>query len=356
MTHRNVRLARTVARNWWQRQAYRFMKIEPRKYGNAVIVLDMLCNSSCGMCSSWAKATPPGTLTAAQWAGVVDKLKAHNPDIKISFVGGEPLLVHGLTDLLRHTRDAGVSFSLVTNGILLTQEKIDELLALEPLALHVSFDSLRPNIYKRMRGVDETTTVQGNIRLLAQSAATTSTHVGLKATVTNLNLPEVNDIADFADEVGMSIHYQPVLADNKVASARMKIDPVILDQQVGMLTDRIAKQKGATNIANTPAHLSRWRSYYDGSETERSFCPTGIENLFIGHDGAVKLCERYSETVGNVLTDSIASIINSDAARKLRATTFSCKRNCTFIYQRGPADYWRIFRVMMTKTRSRVTA
>ncbi|TQJ67718.1 MoaA/NifB/PqqE/SkfB family radical SAM enzyme [Arthrobacter sp. SLBN-100] len=349
----HFRLARTLFRNWGQLQIYRFFRVTPKRYGNAVIVLDMYCNSSCGMCSSWARHTLEGTLTVEQWRTVVDKLVVHNPDIKISFVGGEPLLVEGLTDLLRYCHDRNVMFSLVTNGILLDQKKIEEILDVEPLALHVSFDSLRPTTYKRMRGVDETERVQANIRALSAAASTRALtpHLGLKTTVTNFNVEELNDIARFADDVGMSVHYQPVLADNKVAARIMKVDRDVLDDQIMELTDAINSGL-AKNITNTPAHIRRWPTYFDGRETKRSHCPTAIENLFIQHDGSVKLCERYSEKVGNVLTDSIDTIVRSEAARQLRSRTFSCQRNCTFIYQRGPLDYWRIFQVMVQKRRA----
>jgi MoaA/NifB/PqqE/SkfB family radical SAM enzyme len=337
-----------------QLKAYRWFEATPVKYGNAVIVLDMFCNSSCGMCSSWSTRTLPGTLTVEQWRTVVDKLHRHNRDMKISFVGGEPLLVEGLVELLEYTRSKGIVFSIVTNGTLLTQERALEILSTKPLALHVSLDSLQPPVYKRIRGIDAVETVKANIDTLTVAARGTGTHLGIKSTVTEFNVEEVDALAVYAQEKGMGIHFQPVLADNKVAKRIMRVDMDSLTTQATSLAAKVESGQ-MRHVANNPAHIRTWARYFREEETQRDYCPTALQNLFIQRDGGVKLCERYDTVIGNIYSQDVRSIIRSPAAVELRKTTFGCKRNCTFIYKRGLRDYLRIFAVM-TRRRPHLTA
>ncbi len=346
-----MRLAGTAARNFQQRHRYRLFETPPKRYGNAVIVLDTHCNSTCGMCSSHSASTKPGTLTAVQWRSVVDKLHAHNPNIKISFVGGEPLLVEGLLPLLGHCRRKGIIFSMVTNGTLLDQGTARGVLETRPLALHVSLDSLKPEVYERIRGLDALTVVQENIACLRTVAdeMASPVHLGIKATVTEDNVDEIADITAYADNLNMSVHYQPVLGDNKLARGMMDVDLDELDRQAARLVTGI--ETGASpHVTNSPGHIRTWRRYFLKQETERPFCPTSLENLFIMHDGSVRLCERYRRTVGNVYKQEISEIINSSGARELMAETYACKRNCSFIYKRSLRDYLRVLQVMRRAT------
>ena len=172
-----------------------------------------------------------------------------------------------------------------------------------------------------------------------------STHIGLKTTINQLNVNEISDLATFAKSMGASVHYQPVLADNKNAKRMMRLNMANLDLHANRLIEGI-ESGSLRHVTNSPGHIKTWRRYFSDQETVRSYCPTSLENLFVSADGAVRLCERYRQTVGNIYSEEILAILESDEAKALMAQTFACERNCSFIYKRGPRDYWRLFRVM----------
>ncbi len=80
------------------------------------------CNESCRFCY---RVTGQRDLTLDAHLEIADKL-ASSGIRKVSIVGGEPLLVPHLPQLLRFLKSQGVSTSLVTNGILL-QSRMNEL-------------------------------------------------------------------------------------------------------------------------------------------------------------------------------------------------------------------------------------
>lgn len=83
------------------------------------------CNYNCRFCFSVFK-------DKKEW---VDDSSIHRiPDIlknlgteKITFEGGEPFLYEGLEDLLRHCKELGLVTSVITNGSLLTKDKLEEI-------------------------------------------------------------------------------------------------------------------------------------------------------------------------------------------------------------------------------------
>ena len=84
---------------------------------------------------------------------------------RVRFTGGEPLLRRNLAHLIELTRDLGrfTTIAVTTNGLLL-EEQIDGLVAAGLTNLTVSIDSLDPEGYVEMRGVDALEKVLAGIR------------------------------------------------------------------------------------------------------------------------------------------------------------------------------------------------
>jgi MoaA/NifB/PqqE/SkfB family radical SAM enzyme len=63
----------------------------------------------------------------------------------LTISGGEPLMHPDLEDLIRHTRHHGIIASLITNGYLLTRERIEALNAAGLEYLQISIDNVQPD-------------------------------------------------------------------------------------------------------------------------------------------------------------------------------------------------------------------
>ncbi len=73
------------------------------------------CNDSCRFCY---RVTNQLNLKPSQHFELAEKFAKAGVH-KVSLVGGEPLLIPHLSELLQYLRDAGITTSIVTNGILL---------------------------------------------------------------------------------------------------------------------------------------------------------------------------------------------------------------------------------------------
>src|SRR6201986_753296 len=79
------------------------------------------CNLSCAYCNEYDKVSSP--VPTAEMLRRVDLLAALGTGI-ITFSGGEPLLHPDLDDLIRRIRAHGVIATLITNGYLLSVERL----------------------------------------------------------------------------------------------------------------------------------------------------------------------------------------------------------------------------------------
>src|SRR5204862_1371870 len=82
------------------------------------------CNLSCGYCNEYDDFSKP--VPVEEMYQRIDHLGSLGTTI-ITFSGGEPLLHPELDNLIRRVRDNGALACLITNGYLLTAERIERL-------------------------------------------------------------------------------------------------------------------------------------------------------------------------------------------------------------------------------------
>jgi len=82
------------------------------------------CNLSCAYCNEYDRHSAPVPLAELQRR--IDVLASFGTSI-ITLSGGEPLLHPDLDEVIRHIRRHGIIAGLITNGYLLTRERIERL-------------------------------------------------------------------------------------------------------------------------------------------------------------------------------------------------------------------------------------
>ena len=100
------------------------------------------CNLSCAYCNEYDKVSSP--VPTAEMLNRIDLLAALGTEI-ITFSGGEPLLHPDLDELIRRIRGHGRIATLITNGYLLTAERIRELNRAGLEHLQISIDNVQPD-------------------------------------------------------------------------------------------------------------------------------------------------------------------------------------------------------------------
>ena len=100
------------------------------------------CNLSCEYCNEFDKVSMP--VPTAEMLHRIDLLAALGTEI-ITFSGGEPLLHPDLDKLIRHVRNHRRIATLITNGYLLSQERIRDLNRAGLEHLQISIDNVQPD-------------------------------------------------------------------------------------------------------------------------------------------------------------------------------------------------------------------
>jgi MoaA/NifB/PqqE/SkfB family radical SAM enzyme len=100
------------------------------------------CNLACAYCNEYDKVSQP--VATAEMLARIDRLAALGTEI-ITFSGGEPLLHPELDELIRRIRAHGRIATLITNGYLLSVERIKQLNRAGLEHLQISIDNVHPD-------------------------------------------------------------------------------------------------------------------------------------------------------------------------------------------------------------------
>jgi MoaA/NifB/PqqE/SkfB family radical SAM enzyme len=129
---RRVREARTFARSL----KHPYLPVV------AQIVPTRRCNLSCSYCNEYDQTSDP--VPAAEMFRRIDRLAALGTGI-ITLSGGEPLLHPQAEDLIARIRAGRAIATLITNGYLLTRDRIARLNAAGLDSLQISIDNVTPD-------------------------------------------------------------------------------------------------------------------------------------------------------------------------------------------------------------------
>jgi len=131
-----------------------------RPVSNLRISLTPKCNLSCIYCHREGEQSPEEQIPAEEIAEIL-RVAAKFEIRSVKFTGGEPLLRQDLLEIVRSV-PAGMESSLTTNGTLLA----DLAYGLREAGLrrvNVSLDSLNPETYKKITGIDRLSDVFAGI-------------------------------------------------------------------------------------------------------------------------------------------------------------------------------------------------
>lgn len=160
-----------------------------RPVSNIRISLTPKCNLSCIYCHKEGEKSPKEQLSAEDIAEIL-RVAAKFEIRSVKFTGGEPLLRPDLVSIVQSV-PAGMESSLTTNGTLLADLARD-LKTSGLRRVNVSIDSLNPETYKKITGVDNLSDVLEGI--------TAALDVGLtpvKLNIVVLDGINDNEIEDF---------------------------------------------------------------------------------------------------------------------------------------------------------------
>jgi MoaA/NifB/PqqE/SkfB family radical SAM enzyme len=275
------------------------------------------CNLACAYCNEYDNVSRPVPLETMH--GRVDRLATLGTTV-VTISGGEPLLYPDLDDLIVHIRRSGIIAGMITNGYLLTRERVLRLNRAGLDHLQISIDNLTPDDVskKSLKVLDR------KLQILAEYA---EFHVNINSVVGGgiRNPQDALVIGRRAVELGFTstvgiIHdgagqLRPLSAPEREVYTAMRAMEKRGYSRLNWFQDNIAQ--GREN---------QWR------------CRAGSRYLYVCEDGLVHYCSQQRGYPARPLAEYTVEDI-----RREFVTAKECAPRCTVacVHQVSYIDFWR---------------
>lgn len=273
------------------------------------------CNLQCRHCqvSHWDKK--PEHLSLDSFLKVVDQFP-HLMYLKVQGMG-EPLLNKDLPSMLAEGTKRGAALSTFSNGMLLTNNAIKELLKLKRVHIGFSFDGATKDSFETIRAGGDFYKVCENIKHLVLQRKSGGITISLWTLVTNLNKDELSDIVLLAKELGVDhITFQTRLTHWGKEEMKAPVEKIC----VGLkdVERAFAEAKRVARRCGVRLRITREDLY-----TKKKKCRWPWLATYISSSGDVVPCcilgDSDTARMGNIFETPFKEIWNNDRYLELRS-------------------------------------
>jgi MoaA/NifB/PqqE/SkfB family radical SAM enzyme len=275
------------------------------------------CNLACTYCNEFDDFSKPVPLADLQ-ARVDHLARLGTSFIVIS--GGEPLLHPELDGLIRHIREKCLIAALITNGYLLTRDRIEKLNAAGLDHLQISIDNVQPDDVskKSLKVLDQ------KLALLAEHA---DFHVNINSVLgSGVTQPaDAQSIADRAITLGFSTTVGIIHDHNGQLRPLGDVERQVFEYIMAL--DR-----------RSYSRFNRFQRNIAAGKPNEWRCRAGARYLYICEDGLVHYCSQKRGIPGV----PIAQYTQADLDREF-VSKKACAPRCTIscVQQTSFIDFWR---------------
>lgn len=323
-----------------------------------------LCNLDCVTCMRNVWGEPPGKMSDQAFERIFETLKGMSPLPTVFFGGyGEPLIHHRLVEWVERIKALGARVELITNGLLLTEERSLQFIRAGLDVLWVSLDGSSPESYADVRLGSSLSQVVENLKTLrrirykATDIDNTKPNLGIAFVAMKDNIGELPKVL----RLGISLGAKQFSISNVLAHTPELLEQVLYKRTVHNAATRLSASIPLVNLPRmdwdsltrdvlADIFARKYRLELAGYEINRAVdsCPF-IEqgSTAIRWDGSVCPClpllhtnQNYFENrlrhsqsykLGNVLERNLLDIWNdeeySDLRERVQRFDFS---PCTF--------------------------
>jgi radical SAM protein with 4Fe4S-binding SPASM domain len=298
-----------------------------------------VCNSNCWWCSTAvSRREAPIGLSEGEVMRVIDESSALGARSVVFKGGGDPTLQEYLFRTITHAHKAGLAVGVNTNGVRMSDDLIDALVAHGSWA-RFSVDACTRETYKKVHRRDDFEAVEANLRttVKCRNERGSSLMLGINNCLDQFNLLDSERLIEFAVDVGVDyVAFRP---------AYFEIAPT----QEARLTLRQLRP----DVINVMAHIKEIAPKYPSltirvgnirngaAETaDPGACLAPALTLIVTATGDVAACcdlrGKPAYTFGNIRETSLRDIWDSDLRKEVFARTSrrECDRFCSHAYGR----------------------
>ena len=265
------------------------------------------CNLACDHCYMDAKTLKHGgenELTTAEVRSLLDDVVDRSDETMVVLTGGEPLMRGDLEELLAHGSQRGLSMVVGTNGMALTDKRVQSLKASGAMGVGISVDSLDPAQHDAFRGLPGAweKTMAG-----IESCKRHDLSFQIHFSVTEANADEVPAMIDFARASGARVLNVFFLVCTGRGESMSDISPVTYERVLTQLVEAQEQSQGLLIRARCAPYYKRIAYQRDPESTltraagyEGGGCLAGIHYCRITPKGGVTACPYIPNEEGNI--------------------------------------------------------
>ena len=275
------------------------------------------CNLSCTYCNEFDDFSKPVPLEEMQRR--IDRLGSFGTSV-ITISGGEPLLHPDLDEIIRRIRHNGVVAGIITNGYLLTADRIERFNRAGLEFLQISIDNVQPDEVskKSLKVLDQ------KLKLLAEHA---DFHVNINS-VLGSGITHPDDalvVARRAVELGFSSTVG-IIHDGNGQLRPLDAHERDIFEEIMSLGKRSFSRVNSFQHNIAAGRENSWR------------CRAGSRYLYICENGLVHYCSQQRGYPGIPLAE-----YSTELRHREYYTKKSCAPRCTVscVHQVAVLDNWR---------------
>lgn len=325
----NRHLINTAARLVFNGLRYRYQKItgSPGRLQALSLEITHNCIAKCIMCNIWRIPQNKPELSTDEW------LKLLSSDIlcdvrELDITGGEPFLLDdidslfsGICKLKNKNLRSLQSVAVTTNGFLTSRIlKKTELILKKfqkagiDLVVVCAMDAIG-GIHERIRNVKDAwqkvnNTINGLTELRGRYP---NLIIGLKTTILPVNIDELENISQYADEKGLFTIISPCIITSGRYLNRERENELIFSDEDKEKMVRFFKG----NRFKWSFHADNLAEYFENGIVNKP-CSCGFNYFFTRSSGEVFLCPLINKSIGNIKDKTLESLLASNKAKNFR--------------------------------------
>lgn len=299
-------------------------------------IVTRACNLKCFYCFADARKRDPDELDTAEAKAVLDDF-ADNGLMFVTFLGGEPLTRRDIYDLVDYSTDLGIYTALLTNGLNVRTNKIDQLVDSGLEMIGVSIDSKDDAVHDAVRGVAGSLAgAKGTIRHAIRRGLRTSVRI----VVTEDSYPAIPDLFRWAVDEGVEeLILLPIFMVGRAAGGTEDKRADVIGKDLFLKTLHRLKAIGAplgitvpTQVSlacpqgielNAPGAEHHHAGHAVGFEKSTG-CKVGRFMVSVQPNGSVHSCPFVHAKIGSLREQSIVDIWQAPLLQKARAEDLGC--------------------------------
>ncbi|MBR6557168.1 MAG: radical SAM protein [Clostridia bacterium] len=280
-------------------------------FQEVIIELTDYCNLNCAQCYN-KKLEDRREFPSERIEDVCNQITAQGANL-FCFGGGEPLLYSHLDNVLNYCRSApNQNFLFATNGHLLTDELLDELISIGNIGVQVSVDGITREVYEAHRGQNTFDRFYDRLHLLASSKLNWKF---ARTCVTALNMHEVEDIYRYLVGLGIRPSFVSVTKQGNAVENWDKLG-ISFHQKISLHRLIHSLNKEYALDVELPIPVCRC-SIAESDE---------VRAISIKTSGDVISCQQFCNTpIGNIFYTSLNDVVSSKIAKQRNLTAIKRK-------------------------------